>query len=175
MRRDEAPLTAERLRRSALWHVERYETTTARVRSSLMRRVRRAAAEDRVDAEEAAVWVEAILADLARLGLVDDARYAEGAVRRMRDRGASTRRIQASLASKGVGEEVVTVAVDADERRDDDAICRFAARRGFGPWRRVGATPERKQKELAALGRAGFSYTSARRVVEAASVEELEG
>ena len=35
MRRDEAPWTRERLRRAALWHVERYETTAARVRAAL--------------------------------------------------------------------------------------------------------------------------------------------
>lgn len=172
MRRDDAPLTAERLRRAALWHVERYETTAARVRAALQRRVRRA--EDRVDSAEAGRWIEEIVADLVRMGLVDDARYAEGAVRRMRDRGRSSRQIRASLAAKGVHEVEANDAVAADERRDDDAVRRYAARRGFGPWRRVADTPERRSKELAALGRAGFSYEVARRVVDAGGEDELD-
>jgi len=59
---------------------------------------------------------------------------------------------------------------------EDDlaAAIAFARRRRIGPFRLDAARDASRERDLAALGRAGFGYELARRVIEAESVEELE-
>ena len=53
------------------------------------------------------------------------------------------------------------------------AAAALARRRRLGPFRRPGEREERRDKDLAALARVGFSYAVARRVIEAPSPEDL--
>ena len=54
------------------------------------------------------------------------------------------------------------------------AAATYARRRRLGPWGPAAMRAERQAKDLAALGRAGFGYAAARKVVEADDVETLE-
>ncbi|MBP7682971.1 MAG: RecX family transcriptional regulator, partial [Deltaproteobacteria bacterium] len=57
------------------------------------------------------------------------------------------------------------------------AACRFARSRKLGPFRRDAHEPrdrEARQKELAKLGRAGFSYEIAIRVIDCESAEMID-
>jgi len=57
------------------------------------------------------------------------------------------------------------------------AACRFARSRKLGPYRRDAETPrdrDARQKELAKLGRAGFSYEIAIRVIDCESTDIID-
>ena len=69
--------------------------------------------------------------------------------------------------------DLVTKALNSGNAEIEAAL-RYARRRRLGPYRvdREIAT-ENRQRDLASLGRAGFSYDTARRVVDADDPEDL--
>lgn len=159
------PITAAYLQAVTGRYLERYATSSAHLRRLLMQRVHRSVAWHDGDLAEATALVDAEIARLQRLGLLDDARYAADRARTLHRRGNGARRIRAALASKGLG------APDIDEALDqvpDDwqAALTYARKRRLGPWREVALDADRRTRELGRLGRAGFSWEIARRVVE---------
>jgi regulatory protein len=86
----------------------------------------------------------------------------------LRAGGRSTRAIAAKLRQKGLGAEVVQQQLTRvrAEIPDEEAARTLARKRRLGPFRRPGTPPASKEKELAVLARAGFSYSVARRVLE---------
>ncbi|MCH8002677.1 MAG: RecX family transcriptional regulator, partial [Proteobacteria bacterium] len=54
------------------------------------------------------------------------------------------------------------------------AALAYARRRRLGPYRSPQARAAMREKDLAALGRRGFGYELARRVIETGDVSELE-
>ena len=142
-----------------------------------MRRVERSARVHGTDREAGAAAVDDIVQRFARSGIVDDAGYAEMRARSLFRRGASLRAIRYQLALKGVDERFVDAALDAlrAEAPDPDlaAAVAYARRRRIGPWR-SGDRDGFRDRDLAALGRQGFSYDIARRILEADSPEACE-
>jgi regulatory protein len=163
-------ITQDRLRNIALYHLERFATSADNLRRVLYRRVLKAARHHETDLEQARTWIDDLVTGLVRSGAVDDARYAEGKARSMARRGQSQRNIQAYLASKGVDRATAEAALasladDSDDPELDSAHA-YAARRRIGPYRVKQAEEDQQRKDLAALGRAGFSYDVARRLLE---------
>lgn len=94
---------------------------------------------------------------------VDDSAYAVSKVSSAVVKGQSRRKIASLLARKGISTEH---SMEAMESADDlQAAARFARRRRFGPWRTVEGDRERKLRETAAMGRAGFPSSIAFRIV----------
>jgi regulatory protein len=177
-RRPPPKITPSYIENAALHYLERYSTSSANLRRVLMRKVDRSLAHWGGEPAEAAAMVDAALAKLQGLGYLDDARYAEGRSRSLHRRGGSLRTIRASLAAKGVAGETADQAVAQLKQDQPDAdlaaAVRLARRRRLGPFRTSGDRVALRTKDLAALGRAGFAWDIARRVVEATSPEALE-
>ena len=168
------PVTAARLERVALAYLEKYAATAEGVRRVLRRRVTKAARFHDTDVDAAHSWIEEIIGRLVRAGMIDDAAYAEGRVRSLQRQGRSRRWIAGTLAAKGVPADIAAAALAAvhGDDREFAAACRFARRRRLGPFRtRDGGD---RARDLASLGRAGFSYGVARRVIETADAADLE-
>lgn len=170
--------TPDYLERSALHYLERFATSSANLRRILMSKVERSAQAHGTGREEGAGWVEALIERFRRSGLLDDRLYAEAKAASLHRRGTSTRRIREKLATKGVGRdeaEAALAAVEEDAEGDPDLVAAsaYARRRRIGPYRREGRE-EHRDRDLAALARAGFSYEVARRVVEARDATALE-
>jgi regulatory protein len=176
-RKPPKPATPERLHKAALHYLERYASSAANLRRVLLRRVERSARLHGTDRAEAAAWIDAIIARLSAAGLIDDRAYAEGRVASLHRRGASLRKIAGMLRQKGLDEETISAALGtlAEDTAAPDlaAAVRLAQRRRLGPWRDPAKREERRDRDLAALARAGFSFDVARRVVEAESLEAL--
>ena len=176
-RRGPAPATPDRLEASALRYLERYAASSAHLERRLLEKVRRSAERHGTDAEAGAAFVRALIERLRRSGLLDDRRYAEGKALTLRRRGESARRIQAALAAKGIDREESRRALatadeeGASEEADLAAARRLAQRRRLGPWRAKDRA-EHRARDLAALGRAGFSYAVARAVLDGSGEEE---
>ncbi len=173
-RRQPKKITAQRLERVALAYLQKYAAPAAGVRRVLHRRINKAARVHETDVAVAHEWVEDVISRLIRSGLVDDAAYADGRVRSLCRQGRSRRYITGYLHAKGVDRDLIGAAIAALPAEDTElrAAMRFAKRRRLGPF----AMPERadRDRSLAALGRAGFSYDVARRVAEAHSIGDLE-
>ena len=166
-------MTAERLHRIGLAYLERYEASEAGFRAMLSRRVLKAAQAHGQDPAAFADMIDAEVDRARRCGLVDNARFAANQVRRQRDRGASGRAITARLRAKGIDPSLTESALAEDERDDDAAARRYAQRRRLGPYR-LRARAERRDRDLAAMCRAGFSLDTARAVIDVDREEEEE-
>jgi regulatory protein len=163
-----------RLKEAALHYLDRYEASVQSVRRVLRRRVERWAQKSGTPVEEGAFEaVEEVIADLRRAGLLDDARYAGVKARSLFRGGRSGRSIGAYLAARGVSAEVIGEALEtrADEveegvEPDLEAALRFAQKKRLGRFRPSHLREEKRDRDLAALGRAGFSWHIAKTVVD---------
>jgi regulatory protein len=159
------------LERHALRHLERYPSSRANLRRVLARRAEVCCDHHGDDCGAADASIEAVLERLTELGLLDDRRYAAAQARRMRARGASRRRIEVSLHERGVPSDIaLDVLGDEGEGSDADRVAAgiYARRRRLGPHRTdPGRRAERRDRDLAALARAGFGYAVASAVVDA--------
>ncbi|GBD40727.1 Regulatory protein RecX [bacterium HR39] len=169
--------TRERLLRRALYHLQRYATP----RAHMERLLRRALAEARalgLDPVEVRDRVGAVMDELDRMGLFDDRAFAEAKVRRWLARGVPPARIAVRLHERGVDPEVVAAvlagsaegreAAEAEAAADAEvaAARAYVARRRLGPYRPPEERARMRERDLAALARAGFSCAAARAALE---------
>ena len=177
-RRKPRPATQERLRKAALHYIDRYATSAGNLHEVLMRRVTRSARLRGTDPEEGREWAAGIVRELVERGLVDDRSYAETRARSLHRNGASKRRIAMALKTKGVGADDIAYALtelDEAHRNTEMAAARnYARRRRFGPWRDADARAERRDRDLAAMARAGFGYMVSQKVIDAPDIDTLE-
>ena len=172
--RNPAMPTEVALEEAALRYLERYASSAAGVRRVLMRRLRRAGRDEVEDGQAQDAAIEAVIAKLTRLGLLDDRRYAEARASGLARRGASLFVIRRDLRSRGVARTQIEAAVSQlkDEAGgNSDAVDRVAAlalarRRRLGPFREPQVRAHYRDRDLAALGRAGFALEVARSVID---------
>lgn len=171
--------TPERLANIALHHLERFASSAENLRRVLERRAAKAARHHPdLDMTQVRGWIDALIERYVRSGLLDDRAYGEGRARALLARGASPRMIRLKLREKGVAADDIDTALAAleDEHADPEwaAAVRLAKRRRLGPFGDPAKRAERRDRDLAALARAGFSYDLAKRVIEAEDAEALE-
>jgi regulatory protein len=169
-------MTEAALAEAAVFYLSRYASSSGNLRRVLINKVRRSAAYHGDDPAALVPAVEAIVARHAKSGAVNDSAYAESQMRKLRRRGGSARTIVQTLAAKGVPSELVAEAAAtlADDAGDREAAIVFARRRRLGPFRRSDRA-ENRQRDLAALGRAGFDYATAATVIDATDEDALTG
>ncbi len=171
------PITRAYLERVALHYLERYAASTELLRRVLLRRVDRAVRAGVADREEARPIVEALLVRFTSSGLVSDSEFALAKARSFHRQGRSRSVITRALSAKGVGREEIERAVAAlaetSSNPELEAALSFARRRRIGPYRPAEDRAERRARDYAAMGRAGFSSAVARRVLDAESPEAI--
>jgi regulatory protein len=164
------PPTMAELEAAALRYLERFAASAESLRRVLLRRVARSARANDGEPAEGEALVADLLARYEAAGLLDDRRYAEAKSRSLSRAGRSLKGIRHYLAAKGVAGEVVEAAVsDLDTDMPDAdlaAALAYARRCRLGPFRPADARREHRRRDLAALGRAGFSWDVARAVVD---------
>lgn len=159
-RRRPPPLDAAGLEAAALRHVERFQTTRARLVRLLQAKLRQRgwAGADPPD--------PASLADrLAALGYIDEPAFAAARARGGAARGQGARRIGARLAADGIAAETRDAALAGHDALA--AAIRHARRRRLGPFGPPPATPAARERQVASLVRAGHAPGLARRIVAA--------
>jgi regulatory protein len=167
-------MTPAALAEAALLYLSRYATSSGNLRRVLARKVVRSAAHYGDDASALSAVIDELVAHHAGTGAVNDTLYAESQIRKQRQRGRSARLIVQSLGAKGVPTDVVEEAADAlrEEAGDLAAAIRLAKRKRLGPFR-SGERAENRQRDLGALGRAGFDYHLAAKVIDARDTDAL--
>lgn len=173
-----AKVTPKNLENVALHYLERFSASCEGLRRVLMRRVRRSSYHHGTDADEAKDWVDQVVDKMRARGFVNDRLFAEGRVRTLLAQGVPLRGIRMRLREKGIADDIVADVVDLVAADDGDvdlaAAIALAKRRRLGPFITRADREQRRDKDLAALARAGFGYDIARRVIDAESVEALE-
>ena len=165
--------TPAHLRTVAEAYVQRFFGPAANLRRVLLRHVDRSVREHGTDRGASLREIELIVGQFAESKLLDDRRFAELAARTLHGRGRPRQVIGMQLRAKGLGEADVGAALanlDTEALSDRDAAWALARRRRLGPYRRI----ERKafrEKDLQAIARAGFSFSLAREVVDAAETD----
>ena len=167
-RRPPAPLTAHKLDELALAYVARFATSAAKVEQYLVRKLRERGWEGDRPAEP-----KAIVERFVELGYIDDEAWARARSGGLLRRGYGARRVEQTLGAAGIAEDV-RAEVRAGEAEQRRAAIALASRRRFGPWGDGAADRDARQKQIAAMLRAGHGFDAARAVVEAASVVEAE-
>lgn len=177
-RRQPRKVTPTSLRNAAIYYLQRYASSAENLRDVLTRRVRRAERHHEIDREEAANWINALIQDFQESDLLDDRIYAEGRVQSMFRQGRSRRLMMLELRNKGVPADIIEAALAAlaaeNHAPDRTAALRYVQRRRLGPYR-LGSREEYRDRDLAALARAGFDYDTALRIIDAETKESLQG
>lgn len=174
-RRAPPPLDAARLEEMALAYVARFATSAGRLAAYCRRKLRE---RGHAGQDEGAPPpnVDALVARFVDRGFVDDAGFARAKAEGLLRRGYGARRVGQALRGDGIAEPLRD-AVSPGEAGRREAAAAYARRRRFGPFARDGlAEPDRaaREKQLAALLRAGHDSSHARHVLAAASPGELD-
>jgi len=159
-RKPPRPLNREKLEELALAYVARFATSSAKFQAYLHRKLRERGFEggDLPD-------IAALAERYCELGYIDDAAYARSKGEGLRARGYGPRRIDQSLRVAGIEEELRDAATGS-EAQARMAAARLARRRRFGPFgERVDL--QAREKQIAAMVRAGHSFDAARAIVDA--------
>ncbi|OYW66851.1 MAG: hypothetical protein B7Z40_09885 [Bosea sp. 12-68-7] len=170
-RRAPRRITSDYLQRAAMHYLERYAAPAAQLRRVLARKVALSCRHHEQDPAIFEPMLDEVVARCMSSGLVDDQRFAQARAATLRRKGRSARAVAASLSAKGVGRELAQVASLASEEDELEAARKAARRKRLGPWSR-GDRAASRQKDLAALARAGFNMTTARAVIDGAGDEE---
>jgi len=164
-RRPPPPLDAAALERLALRYVERFATSRGKLAQYLSRKIR----ERGWDGPPADP--HAVAQRMADAGYVDDRGFAEMKGAALARRGYGARRVADTLRAAGLDEDHRAAAVAAARDGALDSALKLARRKRIGPFAATPADPRLRERQLAALLRAGHDMATARLVVDCAPGE----
>ena len=174
-RKPPPPLDAQRLEEMALAYVARFASSAGRLAAYCRRKLRE---RGHAGADEGAPPpdIDALVARFVNQGFVDDASYARIKTGGLLRRGYGARRVNQVLQADAISETLrQEMAPGEADRRE--AAAAYARRRRLGPFARDGvAAGDRaaREKQLAALVRAGHDSGHARRILACPSPREVD-
>jgi regulatory protein len=181
LRRAARPITAKDLQNAATFYLERYPSTAEGLRRILNRRVRKAQLAEATVMENVQQTIAAIVARFVDAGVIDDQAFAQTKARALHRRGTSSRLTRQKLKLAGIDGETFNKAMAGLDQelhtdpgqREWQAATALARRRRLGPYREK-ARKEHRNRDLAAMARAGFAYDLARKVIDAVDAAALD-
>ncbi|MDH5188085.1 MAG: recombination regulator RecX [Rhodospirillaceae bacterium] len=172
-------MSETRLANIALHYLERYSSSAENLRRVLERRAMKSArAHPETDMDTVKEWIDVLIKRYIEVGLLNDATYAEIKTRSGLERGDAPQIIAMKLAQKGVAKEISDGAleglVDDFPMPELQAALNMIRKKRIGPYRTDSKIrAEKRENDLAKLARAGFSYDTAKRMIDADDVEDL--
>lgn len=165
-------ITPTYLHNAGLYYLERFSASKNHFKSVMMRKVKRSCMHHtEQDYDECAKMVDEVADKFERLDLLNDEVYARAVVTSLRRRGLSRMMIINKMRMKGIDkeraqEELNKIDAEGDEDQDPElqAALKLARKKKIGPY--FIGEEEDTQKSLGKLARAGFSYDTARKVLE---------
>lgn len=168
------PLDAERLQELALAYVARFSTTAAKLEAYLSRKLRERGWNDE-DGElsDSRPDLGEISARFVELGYIDDEAYARSRSGGLLRRGYGPRRVSQDLYAAGIDEQIRSDLAPGEAAVRSAALA-LARKRRFGPFAAEEPDRSRKQKQIAAMLRAGHGFDTVRAIMDAGSAEAVE-
>ncbi len=167
-RRPPRPLDQARLEELALAYVARFATSATKLARYLQRKLRERGWDGEADPD-----VAALVARHVDFGHIDDAAFARARAGGLLRRGYGARRIGQALGEAGIAESI-RQGTRPSAAAARQAALTLARKRGFGPFGIEQLDRPRREKQLAALLRAGHPLDFAREMVDAPSIEAAE-
>ena len=178
------PITVKQIEWASDKYLERYIATEVQLRRVLKRRLIRnwRARGDKVTEEEKQMGEELVAAQVKKVmdaGRIKDDKVALMWVEHFTNRGKSAPFIRMKLREKGVDSQIIDDAITQihEQMKDPtlEAAVTYARKRRLGAYRRNEAKQaERKQKDIAAMMRAGHRYDVVSKVIECSTIDEVE-
>ncbi len=168
-RRVPKPLDAVRMEEMALAYVARFATSAGKLADYLKRKLRERGweGEDGPD-------IAGLVGRFVEIGYVDDATFARAKGQGLLRRGYGARRIDQALGAAGIAEPLREEARGNESERRRAALV-MARKRRFGPFGKDGPVDRAlREKQVAAMLRAGHPLDHVREVVNALSEQALE-
>ncbi|MET4734925.1 regulatory protein [Thalassospira sp. MBR-102] len=173
-------VTRDYLMNYAIWYLERFAASRARLEKLMRGKIRLSVAEYGTDPQEAEEWMKSVLNTCENAGFINDTAYAKGRARSLLRKGKAMRVIAADLNARGIASDMIDDTItdlrqEADQAAYEDvrgtdpnlaAAAAYARRRRLGPFRRPEQRDEKRDKDLAALARQGFGYDTATRIID---------
>ncbi|MDF2493445.1 RecX family transcriptional regulator [Sphingomonas sp.] len=167
-RRPPPPLDRRALEDLALRYVGRFATTRGKLADYLARKVRERGWDGPLaDPKE-------IAERMAGLGYIDDRAFAEARARSLARRGYGAGRVGQALKAARIAQDDIGEVIEQSEEQALESALAFARRRRIGPFATLPVDERGRQRHMAAMLRAGHSFTLARRIVAAAPGDVLE-
>ena len=163
-------ITESHLRNVALYYLQRYASSSQNLRAFLQRRIQRASKHHETNIPETYIWVEKIIVDYERVGLLNDEVFLASKLGSLRRKGESRRVVEMKLKQKGLDGAMIAEKLLAEE--DDTewvAALRHVERKRLGPHRlpsRIKDDVNYFEKDMAAMARAGFTYELAKKALK---------
>lgn len=155
-------ITEKRLYNIALYYVSRFETTTVKLQDILEKRLLTAQIHGEEIPPQAKEWIGKIISRMVHLGYINNTRFAENTFQKMIGSGKSIRSISYKLQQAGLNNDILSDLIKKQEKTslelDLIAAIKFVKKRKLGIYRPESTRAQYAEKDLAALGRAGFSY-----------------
>lgn len=157
------------LHNAGLYYLQRFSASTGHFRGVMMRKIKRSCMTHPEQSQsDCEAWLDELIKTFIRCGLLNDDAYAAAMAKTLRRQGRSRRDIMARMKSKKLPESCIRRALEAtDESGDGDAeiiaAVACARRKRIGPFSMKDDLIY--EKELARMGRAGFSYETSRAVL----------
>lgn len=172
-------VTAKSLENAGLYYLQRFSSSCENFRRVMMRRVNRSARYYNTNPEVGAKIIDVLINKFIKIGLLNDLRYAEFKVINFRRRGLSERMIRTKLVERGVSTEVINDIFQLLNSNNSDlelnASIIFSRRTRLGAFRGSQDKHQKfREKDMAKLARAGFSYNVAQKILGIETREELE-
>lgn len=169
--RPKKPLSDAKLRDLALAYVAKFATSAGKLEEYLKRKVRERGYEGAEDGAQPDI--AGLVARYVELGYIDDTAWAKAKSGGLLRRGYGPRRVSQALHAAGI-DEATREDVRAGEGERRAAVLTMARKRRFGPF--ALETPERavREKQIAALMRAGHSFDHIRAVMDASGPDAAE-
>lgn len=166
-RKPKKPLTAESLNWFALRYVERYATTREKLRKYLNGKLYERGWEG-----EGSAPIDALVDRFVELRYVDDRSYGETKAKSLERRGYGLRRVDQALMAAGIEAEVRDdIRGEVDE---GEAALAYARRKRIGPFATDKPGPELRQKQFAAMVRAGHPFDRVKAILGAETEADLD-
>lgn len=166
-KRRKKPLDGARLEEMALAYVARFATSAAKLERYLQRKLRERGWEDEGEPE-----IAEMVQRYVERGYVDDETYARTKAGDLLRRGYGGRRVKQALGQAGIGERVAD-RVAPDEYTARQSAMHMARKRRFGPFSLEPVQPDKHEKQIAAMLRAGHMFDHVRTVLSRESEEDV--
>lgn len=149
-------LTEKRLLNITLFYLSQREASSEKVRAMLKRRIQRMKQRGEEIPPQANEWIENVIQKVKDLSYLNDNRYTENQIRTMIQQGKSERYMTMKLATAGIDSDTVHHILQGFNSDELERAIRYAQKKKLGIYN---PKPDSdRQKDLAKMARAGFSY-----------------
>ena len=153
-------INKQKLEKYALNYLKRYASSKKNLRIMLTRKIKRYGSKVPKDIEQYKIYINQIIENLERKNIINDEVFANSKIYNYVNLGKSKKAIEYNLIRKGIDKKEIQKGINSIENEIPDFELRsaeiFARKRKLGKFSFV---KKEKEKELAKMSRAGFSYS----------------